>query len=164
MRSLILTFCMLLIILALPACKGGLSPEQTPQRTVVNFLKEVGRGNYDAAAEWVADESDGEVGTWSMKLFFPDHGSPPSAKEAADVDKFIELFYRTTVVEESETSVEISLSFFPTDALIGFPSVAEDPTIPTSARYTVMLRKTEAATNESGEETESVWEITSLVP
>lgn len=145
-------------------CAGALAPEQTPQRVVINFLKEAGRGDYTAAAEWVAGESAGEVENWCRYLIFPEHGTPPSHDEESKIDRFIELFYRTNVLEENEATVEVSLNFFPNDALIGFPSVADDPTVPTSAQFTVILRKMEKDPGDSSQSTDAQWEIISLEP
>ncbi|MCX6646841.1 MAG: hypothetical protein NTY09_10900 [bacterium] len=156
-------FCFLLASIAFfSGCKGALSPEQTPQRTVINFMKEAGRGNLSAASEWVAAESEGEMEHWRSLLIFPRYSTPPSAEEASKIDKFIELFYRTNVLEETETEAKVSLVFFPTDAMIGYPDVAEDPTIPTRASFTVMLKKTGAPSENSNQPVGPLWEITSL--
>ena len=157
--------CFLLASVAfISGCEGMLSPEQTPQRTVINFLKEAARGNYPAASEWVADESEGEMEHWTSQLIFPDYSTPPSAEEASKIDKFFELFYRTNVLEETETEAKVSLVFFPTDAMIGFPEVADDPIIPTRASFTVMLKKAGTPSENSDQSANPEWEITSLEP
>jgi hypothetical protein len=160
--GLILSCFLLASIAFFAGCNGALSPEQTPQRTLINFMKEAARGNFSAASEWVADESAGEIENWRSKLIFPRYDTPPTSEEAAKIDKFIELFYRTDVLEESETEAKISLLFFPTDAMMGYPEVADDPTVPTRATFTVMLRKTASTSENQNQPVESKWEIISL--
>lgn len=141
-----------------------LAPERTPERTVIKFLKEVGRGNYESAGEWVESESRDKIESWARLFFFPDRETPPTAENEAKIDQFIGLFYRVTLMEESEDRAKIHLVFVATDALVGFPSVADNPLVPNSVSYTVILRKGINEENGTDGETESGWEIISLVP
>ncbi len=141
-----------------------LAPEMTPERTVINFLKEVGKGNYESAGEWVGVESRDQIESWARLFFFPDRETPPTAENEANIDQFIGLFYRVTLMEESEDSAKIHLVFVATDALVGFPSVADNPLVPNSVSYTVILRKDINGGNGTDRETESGWEIISLEP
>ncbi|HDS30227.1 MAG TPA: hypothetical protein ENN67_04200 [Firmicutes bacterium] len=57
--------------------------------------------------------------------------------------------YRFTKLEAGETEASVGVTFFASDALIAYPSVAEDPTTPVSAFYTVRLKR---LVDESGED------------
>ncbi len=158
----------LLPVAALPACEGALSPEQTPNRVIIAFLKAIGRGDLDAAREFVAPESADRIESWARLLFFPDHSTPPTPKEEHDVDRFIGLFYRITVMEETETEASLHVVFVATDALIGFPAVADDPLVPSSAPFRVTLVRQFVGGGEDEAEGEGSkptgWLITSWTP
>jgi hypothetical protein len=138
-----------------------MSPERTPVRTVVGLLKDVGRGDLDSARRWVAPEAHDRIGSWNLLLFFPDHSTPPTSEEEQKIDQFIGLFYRITVMEETETEARVHLVFAATDAIIGFPSVAENPLVPNTASFRLALKR-EASPEESAEK--GKWLIASLEP
>jgi len=130
-----------LTLTAVAGCEGALSPELNPQRVVIYFLKDVGRGNPDAT-KWVSPDAAGEVESWKRLLIFPDHATPPSPAEEEQIDRFIGLFYRVTVMDEGETEATVHLVFAATDAVVGFPSVADNPTVPSVAPFQLTLVRT----------------------
>jgi len=148
------------LISAHTACKGALSPEQTPQRVVIHFLKEAGRGDLDGAAEYVAPESAGNVASWARLLIFPDISSPPTPEDEETIDKFIGLFYRITEMEKTETEAMVHVVFVATDMIVEYPSVAENPLIPNSAPFSLKLVRS------AGEEGSPPgdWKISTLQP
>lgn len=151
-----------LIILALvmicSACSDMLKPEQTPERVVIHFLKEAGRGDMNGAREFVIPESSGMVEQWTSFLYFPDISSPPTEDEAAGIDRFIGLFYRITPMNVTDTEAEVHVAFSATDAIIEFPSVANDPLLPNIAQFRVTLMR--EPVGEDGEE--NPWKIANL--
>lgn len=139
------------------SCEGALSPERTPQRAVIGFLKAVGRGDLAGAREWVAPESAEGIPEWTRHLFLPAHATPPTSEEENRIDQFIGLFYRITVREETETEARVHMVFVATDALVGFPSVADDPLVPNSASFMLTLKR-------EGEAEQRSWRIVTLQP
>ena len=106
------------------------------------FLGEVGLGNIDGARELVAPEAADQVESWSLRLYFPSHSSPATSEDKTKLDRFIGHFYRITQMDHTETEADVHLVFVGTDAIVGFPSVADDPLLPTSAAFMVKLART----------------------
>lgn len=121
------------------SCGESLKSERTPNRVLVDFLKAVGRGDYQRAGEFVVPDAHSSISTWASSLIFPDHAVPPTPQDEEQIDKFIGLFYRTTIDSQEETRVTLGLTYASTDALIQFPSVADNPMTPTSALFQVVL-------------------------
>jgi len=152
-----------LLILALvvnTACSDMLKPEQTPERVVIHFLKEAGRSNMDGAREFVTPESTSQVEQWTSLLYFPDISSPATEEDGQTIDRFIGLFYRITPMDVTEMQAEVHVAFSATDAIIEFPSVANDPLLPNIAQFRITLVREPAG--ENGEE--SPWLIVNLEP
>mgnify|MGYP001082245401 CR=1 FL=1 len=153
-----------LIILALAvintACSDMLKPEQTPERVVIHFLKEAGRGNMEGALEFVTPESSGQIEQWTSLLYFPDIASPATEDDGQTIDRFIGLFYRITPMDVTEMQAEVHVAFSATDAIIEFPSVANDPLLPNIAQFRITLVREPAG--EDGEE--KPWLIVNLEP
>jgi hypothetical protein len=148
------------LISAHTACKEALSPEQTPQRVVIHFLKEAGRGDLDGAAEYVAPESAGDVASWARLLIFPTISSPPTPEDGEKIDKFIGRFYRITEMETTETEATVHVVFVATDMIVEYPSVAENPLVPNSAAFTLKLvRPASGEGSPPGD-----WKISTLEP
>ena len=142
----IATLALVLIPAAiLTGCRGALKPEQTPERTVIGFLKAVGRGDFNGANNFIVPEKRaGLAQQWASQLFFPDHATPPSTDDEEQIDHFIGLFYRivpTSVPTETDTQVQVRLTFSATDALVGFPTVANDPMVPNNALFMLTLAR-----------------------
>ena len=140
-QSLFVAISIVITSVLLMSCQGEMSPQVTPERVIGDFLRESGLGNTDAARAYAVPESAPMVETWQAKLYFPDHSNPPSAADETNLDKFIGNFYRVTLMESTDTEATVRLMFAPTDALIGFPSVADNPLVPTSAMFDVVLRR-----------------------
>ncbi len=141
-------------------CESVLSPEMTPERVVGNFLGDVGLENFEAAAEWVAPESVDQMESWHRKLFFPEHATPPTDEDETKLDRFLNHFYRITLMESTDTEARLHLVFAATDAIIGFPSIADDPMLPNSAAFTVMLVRSPEGEGEDAATTD--WRILSM--
>ena len=146
-------------------CENALSPERTPERVVIGFLKAVGRGNMEAAKAFVVPESQGQIQNWYKQLFFPDHATPPSSGDEQEIDHFIALFYKITPTSnptETDTQIHARLSFAATDAMVGFPSVVNNPLIPNSALFMVTL--TRSIVGEGKKAKPGPWLIASISP
>jgi hypothetical protein len=168
--SAVLRFAILILAICLDliwtGCQGALTPEQTPERTVINFLKAVGRGDFSRADSFVVPEKrGGQAQLWANQLFFPDHATPPSKSDEEQIDHFIGLFYRltaTTTPAPTDTQVEVRLTFSGTDAMVGFPSVANDPLVPNTALFMVTLTRT--LPQPESKEKPGDWMISDMVP
>ena len=165
----ILRFLALCLFIALcptiQGCANALRPEQTPQRVIINFLKAAGRGNIAGAEAFVVPESRSQIPSWVSQLFFPDHASPPTSDEEAKVDQFIGQFFRIAAINQpakTDTEVQARLTFAATDAMVGFPSVANNPLVPNSALYVVTLRRT--VTGEGDKAKPGEWLIALISP
>ncbi len=130
-----------LTLTAAAGCEGALSPELNPQRVVIGFLKDVGRGSPDAT-KWVTPDAARQIESWKGLLIFPDHATPPSPSEEEQIDRFISLCYRVTMMDEGETEATVHLVFAGTDAIVGFPSVANNPSVPNVAPFQLTLVRT----------------------
>jgi hypothetical protein len=151
---------MVLLVVFLSACSDMLKPEQTPERVVIHFLKEAGRGDMDGAREFVTPDSSGMVEQWTSLLYFPDISSPPTEEEAQKIDRFIGLFYRITPMNETETEADVHVVFAATDAIIDFPSMANDPLLPNVAQFKATLSREPAGENTD----EGPWLIANFEP
>jgi hypothetical protein len=157
---LFVSLSLIFSLISQTGCESALKPEQTPNRVVINFLKDVGRYNYTGAQAFVAPDQHDRIPTWASQLIFPEISNPPTPEEAEKIDKFIGTIYRITSMDETDTSAKIYVVFTASDALMGFPSVADNPLTPVSATWTVMLTRT-----MDGEGTEAEfgdWLITSI--
>ena len=159
-KTLFFAICIVITTVLSMSCQGEMSPQDTPERTVGGFLREVGLGNTDAARAYAVPESASMVETWLAKLYFPDHSNPPSSTDKTNLDKFIGNFYRVTLMDSTDTDATVRLMFAPTDALISFPSVADNPLVPTSAIFDVLLRRD--VQNDGEEPVFGDWKIVSL--
>jgi len=159
-KPLLVAICIVFTTALLISCQGAVSPQVTPERVIGDFLRESGLGNMDAARAYAVPESAPMVETWRAKLYFPDHSNPPSAADETNLDKFIGNFYRVTLMESTDTEATVRLMFAPTDALIGFPSVADNPLVPTSAMFDVALRRDVQSDGEKPDFGD--WKIVSL--
>jgi hypothetical protein len=151
------------VTLLISGCQSAMKPEQTPERIVIGFLKAVGRSDFESAKAFVVPESQGEIQNWTKMLFFPDHATPPSQSEADDIDRFIGLFYKITPTsqpKDTDTQLEVRLTFSATDALVGFPSVVNNPMVPNSALLMVQMSRT--ITGEGKDAKVSDWSIVSI--
>ncbi len=152
----------MLLAFGVGGCEGALAPKRTPNRVVIGFLKEIGRNDYDAAREWVAEESIPLIESWDRVLYFPDVSNPPTEEDGERIDDFISLFYRITTMEEGDTTAKVHLVFVATDAIINFPDIADDPLVPNSAPFMVAL--TRPVEDESEDSNAGDWKILSLEP
>jgi len=152
----------LLTVMISVSCESVLSPEETPERVTVNFLKAVGRDDFDSAGQWVVEESRGMISSWKAMFFFPDHQDPLTTDDENKIDRFIGNFYRVTVADEQETQLSARLLFTATDALVGFPSVADNPMVPNSALFLVTMTRTAEGDGENIEFSD--WRIVSIEP
>ncbi len=151
-KRFIILFILLIPLLAVSACSNSaMGPTLTPQRAVGHFLSDAGKGDFEAAAQWVSDGSDHLIPTWTATLFMPEHSDPITPTEANKIDRFITSLYRITVLDQTDTEVTVSVVFTATDALVAFPSVADDPRVPTSAAYTAILTRTAVVEDEETE-------------
>jgi hypothetical protein len=158
-RSTLLLPVVFALAIATLSCEDAFAPEQTPTRVVVAFMKAVGQGDTDVALQYVWPDSADQVETWRQMLIFPDVSTPPTDKELRDVETFIGNMYRFTVMDVGDTEATVSVKFFATDAIIGYPSVAEDPGTPVSATYSVNLLREQAGTNPQGKADYGPWLI-----
>ena len=146
-RPLIIILMLCCAIPPFSGCSNALEPEKTPQRVVIDFLKESGRRDYEMAGEYVTAGSRDRIEQWARSLFFPDVSNPATPEEGQNIDKFIGNFYRVTTDDETQTQARVTLIWSATDALIGFPSVSENPMVPTSAMFEILLERTDGSTD-----------------
>ena len=152
----------ILFMISMAGCESVTSPDQTPERVVGNFLGDVGLGLNENASNCVVTASQSKISEWAKILYFPSHSNPPSSSDKTKLDRFITHFYRITLTDSTDTEATVSLVFAATDAHVGFPSVADDPTIPNSAMYEVSLvRESEMADDK---EVYGPWKIVELTP
>jgi hypothetical protein len=154
---LILSFC----LFAIPAlsCESLVTAQENPTRTVIDFLKDIGRGDFEGARDFVADDSQDQIQSWFNSMWFPDHETPPTPQNESDIDKFIGNFYKVSVDNQDDLLAVAMLTWSATDALIAFPSVADNPTVPPNARYRITL-----VNEAASEDAPPVWKISSLIP
>ena len=139
-------------LLSIQSCNNSsLAPTLTPQRVVAHFLIDSGKGDYITAAQWVVDGSDHLIESWAQLLIMPSHSDPITPSEAQRIERFIASLYRITVIDQTDTDVTVSVVFTATDALVAFPDVADDPTVPTSAAYTAILTRTATVEDDETE-------------
>ena len=148
----------LVLAAAVAGCSGALEPRQTPQRVVLHFLKEAGRRNPDGAAQWTTPEAASQIESWIGLLFFPEVSHPATEEEGETIDRFIGLFYRVTTMSETETEAEVHLIFSATDAILEYPSVANQPMLPNVAQFMVTLVR------QPSDSKEGEWKISNLEP
>ena len=128
-----------IVILIITTCLSSCRPEQTPTRVIVKFMQAVGCQDFESARQYVTPDSAGEVENWHALLIFPDVSNPPTEKEEKNIGTFIGALYRFFETEVTESEATIRVTFFATDALIRFPTVADDPLTPVSAPFEVKL-------------------------
>jgi len=160
MRSVLIGFvCLAIFLFSSISCKGGEKPERDIRRTISAMLKEMGQSESGNPQQYVAENSQPEISSWSRSLFFPDVSSPLTGEDESKLNRFIGLFYKITIDEIEETSAIAHLTWAATDALIGFPSISDNSMVPGSALYYVTLER-----ESTGEEEYSDWKIVTFGP
>lgn len=153
--------CLAAIALIFFGCQGTAAEKKAPIRAFVEFLKAAGIGDMDAMKQRTDEASWGQIEIWLPMLIFPEHANPPSAEEISGIDRFIGLFYQINIIDQSDTECRLSVIWAGTDAVIQYPSVSENPTIPPTARYSVILTRQLADSNDS-EYTD--WKVSAIGP